>query len=115
MLYLKWSLSSIQRLKSVQIDQCIQTKKCGPIDRILSLMEVWCEQHKIEHVFTQPGNPQQNAYVERFNRTVRYECLNQHLFRKLEDVQDCTTTWQHFYNHERPHMSVDGRPPKFKQ
>ncbi|WP_374573120.1 integrase core domain-containing protein, partial [Acinetobacter sp.] len=26
-----------------------------------------------------------------------------------------TTAWQHFYNHERPHMSVDGKPPKFKR
>ncbi|MBJ9909063.1 transposase, partial [Acinetobacter bereziniae] len=56
-----------------------------------------------------------NAYVERFNRTVRYECLNQYLFRELEEVEDYTTIWQHFYNHERPHMSVDGKPPKFKQ
>lgn len=55
-----------------------------------------------------------HAY-ERFNRTVRYECLNQYLFRELEDVQDYTTAWQHFYNHERPRMSVDGKPPKFKQ
>lgn len=79
----------------------------GP-EYISDLME------EITHVFTQPGNPQQNAYVERFNRTVRYECLNQYLFRELEDVQDYTTAWQYFYNHERPHMSVDGKPPKFK-
>ena len=26
--------------------------------------------------YIQPGNPQQNAYVERFNRTVRYDWLN---------------------------------------
>ena len=78
-------------------------------------MKVWCEQNKIEHVFTQPGNPQQNAYVERFNRTVRYECLKQYLFRELSEVQDYTTTWQHFYNHERPHMAVNGCPPNFKQ
>ncbi|WP_350030050.1 integrase core domain-containing protein [Caballeronia sp. GAFFF2] len=25
-----------------------------------------------------PGKPQQNAYVERFNRSVRYEWLSQH-------------------------------------
>ncbi|MEB3753353.1 integrase core domain-containing protein, partial [Acinetobacter sp. MD2(2019)] len=47
--------------------------------------------------------------------TVRYECLNQQLFRDIEDVQNYTTAWQYFYNHERPHMSVDGRPPNFKQ
>lgn len=46
---------------------------------------------------------------------VRYKCLNQYLFRELEDIHDYTTVWQHFYNHERPHMSFDGKPPKFKQ
>ncbi|MEN8412418.1 integrase core domain-containing protein, partial [Acinetobacter bereziniae] len=71
----------------------------GP-EYVSDLMEAWCTQHGIEHVFTQPGHPQQNAYVERFNRTVRYECLNQYLFRELEEVEDYTTIWQHFYNHE---------------
>ncbi|MCA4780253.1 transposase, partial [Acinetobacter towneri] len=31
------------------------------------------------------------------------------------EVQDYTTDWQYFYNHERPHMSVNGCPPIFKQ
>ena len=86
----------------------------GP-EYISKLMEKCCDQHGIEHVFSQPGNPQQNAYVERFNRTVRYECLNQYLFRDLSEVQDYTTDWQYFYNHERPHMSVNGCLPIFKQ
>ena len=33
----------------------------------------WAEKHGIVLMFTQPGNPQQNAYVERYNRTVRYD------------------------------------------
>ncbi len=33
----------------------------------------WAKERGIHIEFIQPGNPQQNAYVERFNRTVRYE------------------------------------------
>ena len=32
------------------------------------------------------GKPQQNAYVERYNRTVRYEWLNQHRFESMEQA-----------------------------
>jgi putative transposase len=35
-------------------------------------------------VFSQPGNPQQNAYIERFNRTMRYELLSPNLFGSIE-------------------------------
>ena len=33
----------------------------------------------------QPGKPQQNAYVERYNRTVRHEWLDQCLIESIED------------------------------
>jgi len=36
----------------------------------------------------QPGDPQQNAYVERFNRTVRYEWRSQLYWNSLGEVQD---------------------------
>ena len=39
----------------------------------------------------QPGNLQQNAYVERFNRIVRYEWLAQYLFDTVGEVQDFAT------------------------
>ncbi len=38
----------------------------------------------IKRQYIQPGNPQQNAYVKRFNRTVRHEWLNQFLFNSIE-------------------------------
>lgn len=67
---------------------------------------------RIEHI--QPGNPQQNAYVERYNRTVRYEWLSQYLFDGLEEVQDFATRWLWQYNHERPNMGLGGITPKQK-
>lgn len=64
---------------------------------------------RLEHI--QPGKPQQNAYVERYNRTVRYDWLNQHLFDSIEEVQDFATRWLWSYNHERPNMALGGFTP----
>lgn len=41
---------------------------------------------KIQVAFTWEGNPQQNAYIERYNRTVRYEWLNQYSFSSIAEV-----------------------------
>jgi transposase InsO family protein len=78
----------------------------------------WCDSKlggrvwgiRLEHI--QPGNPQQNAYVERFNRTVRYEWLSQHDWKDLAQVQDFATQWKWSYNHDRPNMALGGFTPK---
>ena len=48
----------------------------GP-EYISHLLAEWANKHQITLLFTQPGNPQQNAYVERYNRTVRYDSIFQ--------------------------------------
>ena len=62
----------------------------------------------------QPGKPQQNAYVERYNRTVRYDWLGQHLFENIEEVRDYATRWLWTYNNERPNMGIGGITPRQK-
>ncbi len=71
----------------------------------------WARKHDIRIEYIQPGKPQQNAYIERHNRTVRYSWVSKHLFETLEDVQDYATQWLWFYNHERPHKANGGQPP----
>ena len=72
----------------------------------------WEKTNGIRLNFIQPGNPQQNAYIERYNRTVRYDWLNQYLFSSLDELQQYATEWQWFYNHERPNMALGGYTPK---
>lgn len=64
----------------------------------------------MEHI--QPGKPQQNAYIERYNRTVRYDWLAQYLFDSIEEVQEHATRWLWTYNNERPNMALGGITPK---
>jgi putative transposase len=77
------------------------------------LLANWAKENGIELRFTQPGNPQQNAYIERYNRTVRHDLLNQHLFDSIEEVQELATEWLWTYNNERPNMAIGGVPPKY--
>jgi hypothetical protein len=85
----------------------------GP-EYISSLLATWDINKGIEPMFIQPGNPQQNAYVERYNRTVRYDWLNHYLFGSIEDVQNRATQWLWIYNNERPNMALNGITPMMK-
>lgn len=44
----------------------------GP-EYISNAVKSWAKENQIELNYIQSGNPQQNAYIERFNRTVRYD------------------------------------------
>ena len=97
---------------------CPKEIRCdnGP-EYISSRLLSWAEKRQIVIRHIQPGKPQQNAYIERYNRTVRYDWLNQYLFESLEEVQDFATRWLWTYNNERPNMGIGGITPamKFKQ
>ena len=61
--------------------------------------------------YIQPGRQQQNAYIERFNRTVHYDWLAQELFDTIDvaQVQAPRGIWH--YNHERSNMALGGITP----
>lgn len=71
----------------------------------------WCRERNIEVLYTQPGKPTQNAFIESFNGKFREECLDQELFFGLEDAAAKIERWRNCYNNERPHRSLGGIPP----
>jgi putative transposase len=82
----------------------------GP-EYISHTLAAWAEKHGIELSFIQPGNPQQNAYIERFNRTVRYDWLSHYIYQTIEELQNRATQWLWTYNNERPHIGIGGTTP----
>jgi len=71
----------------------------------------WCTAQRIGLGYIQPGKPDQNAFIERFNRTFREEVLDAHLFESLDQVRAITEPWLETYNTERPHDSLGQVPP----
>ncbi len=69
-------------------------------------MLTWAHTHRVALQLIEPGKPNQNALVERFNRTYREEVLDQHLFTSLDDVREATYWWQ-TRRLESEAMSVD--------
>jgi putative transposase len=82
----------------------------GP-ELISSTLLTWAEMRGIAIKHIEPGKPQQNAYIERYNRTVRHEWLGQYLFADIKEVQDTATEWLWTYNNERPNMALGGITP----
>ena len=112
-----FSLPSERVIRS--LDQIIAWRGCpgaircdnGP-EYISAALQSWANTHGIRIDYIQPESPQQNAYVERSNRTVRDEWLAQYLFDTAGEVQDFTTQWVWNYNHARQNMALGGLTPK---
>jgi putative transposase len=85
----------------------------GP-EYVSGTLMAWAEKQGIVLTYIQPGKPQQNAYVERDNRTVRHEWLDLYIFETIEEVQEIATNWLWTYNHDRPNTGIGGMTPAQK-
>ncbi|MEN1784747.1 MAG: transposase [Bacteroidota bacterium] len=82
---------------------------------IILVLSVGCSKEEdnsgIEIKYIQLGNPSQNGYIERFNRTYREDVLDAHLFRDIEEVNLETERFREEYNRFHPHKSLGRSSP----
>lgn len=71
----------------------------------------WASQQGMTLEFIEPGKPNQNAFIERFNRTYREEVLDAWLFFTLDEVRNMTWEWIAEYNEIRPNDSLGTLTP----
>ncbi len=68
------------------------------------------EQAKKKHRYTRIGKPNDNAHIERFNRTIQEECLD-HLPDDVAVINGALKKYLRYYNQERLHMGIDLKTP----
>ena len=60
---------------------------------------------------TESGNPKDNAEAERINNTLKNELFKDMVFTEIGQVREALRKAVMFYNHERPHLSLEMRTP----
>lgn len=63
----------------------------------------WAGDNGVDWHYINPGKPQQNAFIESFNGSLRDELLNEEMFDSLNDARRKLALWRYDYNNVRPH------------
>ena len=72
---------------------------------------LWLNEREIEWSAIPKGSPQQNAIVERFNRTYREDILDANIFPSIQRAQNLTDEWIIEYNTVREHEALGYKTP----
>lgn len=76
----------------------------------------WCRLAHTRTIYTEPGSPWENPFVESFNGRARDELLNIEEFATLTEARIVVEAWRMEYNTWRPHSSLGGlTPAEFKR
>jgi len=74
-------------------------------------IQTWLARQQIATLYIDPGCPWQNGTEERFNGTVRDECLNMHVFNSASEAAVRVRLFRQHYNEERPHSALGYQTP----
>jgi hypothetical protein len=105
-------LQLLERLFATGAPACLRSDN-GP-EFIAEAVRTWLAEQHTSTRYIQPGHPWENDITERFNGTLRDECLDQYAFTSLAEARRLV---EHFrqeyqeYNEVRPHSELGYRSP----
>ena len=65
----------------------------------------------VHHIRSRPEHPMTLGKIERFWKTLKEEFLRRARFETFEEARERLAYWVKYYNHKRPHQSLDGMTP----
>jgi putative transposase len=71
-----------------------------------------CKFYRLPQEFITPYTPEQNGLIERFFRSLKEECVWQHLFGSFADAKARIREWIDWYNERRPHQALGYLSPQ---
>lgn len=100
------SLNFVRNIQLEQLDlsfkiNCFQTDNGQEFGRYFTL-NLGTRHRKIRK-----RKPNDNAHIEKFNRTLQEECINRANFNTIEELNQCLKDYMYHYNHRRLHMGID--------
>lgn len=82
----------------------------GP-EFISKRFQLWLHNNNIKWEKIQKGSPQENCFIERFNRTAREELFSANIFYSINQAKELAEEFVREYNSERPHESLNNQTP----
>jgi transposase InsO family protein len=86
--------------------------KCIQSDNGSEFSQHFSERIKTLHRHSRVRKPNDNSYVERFNRTLQEECLDK-LPTNVRIFNRALPTYLNYYNTERLHMGIEFKTPNY--
>ena len=97
---------SLNFVKNIQLDSsfkinCFQTDNGQEFGRYFTL------NLSTRHRKIRKRKPNDNAHIEKFNRTLQEECINKANFNTIEELNQCLKDYMDHYNNRRLHMGIN--------
>jgi len=112
-----WAVERIGAGKSVEFIKKAQREasfkfSCIQSDNGAEFTQHFSERIKVLHRHSRIRKPNDNSYVERFNRTLKEECLF-NFQRDVKIINRALPAYLEYYNTERMHMGIDFKTPNY--